>query len=139
MPVKDLARSDVVSAVPETPVTDLAATMAVEDVGSIVITEGDTPVGIVTDRDLAVRVLAEEADPAELAAADVMTDDVVSIAAEDGFYGAATTMADHGIRRLPVQEDGALVGILTVDDLTELLADEEQHLADILRAQRPAY
>ncbi|QSG08594.1 CBS domain-containing protein [Halapricum desulfuricans] len=139
MPIEDLARSDVVTAGPETPVTDLAATMGEEHVGSIVITNDETPVGIVTDRDLAVRVLGEADDPTGMTAEDVMTDDLYTAEPDAGFYEAATLMADHGIRRLPISEDGTLVGIITADDITELLADEQQHLGDIIRGQRPEY
>ncbi|QSG04985.1 CBS domain-containing protein [Halapricum desulfuricans] len=139
MPIEDLARSDVVTAAPETPVTDLAATMDEENVGSIVITNDETPVGIVTDRDLAVRVLGDAADPAERTAEDVMTDDLYTTEPDAGFYEAATLMAEHGIRRLPIREDDALVGIITADDITELLADEQQHLGEIIRGQRPEY
>jgi len=48
-------------------------------------------------------------------------------------------MAEHGIRRLPIREGDELVGIITADDLTELIADEEQQLAEVIRAQRPEY
>ncbi|WP_418284200.1 CBS domain-containing protein [Halorubrum sp. DTA46] len=139
MPIDDLARSDVVTAGLETPVADLATTMAEESVGSIVITDGDTPVGIVTDRDLAVRVLGDGLDPGEQHAGDVMTDDLTTIERTAGFFEAATLMADNGIRRLPIVEGDSLVGIITADDLTELIADEEQQLADVIRAQRPEY
>jgi CBS domain-containing protein len=139
MPIGDLARSDVVTASPETAVADLAATMDEENVGSIVITDGETPVGIVTDRDLTVRVLGAGGDPSEWTAGDVMTDDLETVERGAGFYEAATQMAEHGIRRLPVCEGETLVGIITADDLTELLADEQQHLGDIVRAQRPEY
>jgi CBS domain-containing protein len=110
-----------------------------ENVGSIVITDGETPVGIVTDRDLTVRVLGAGGDPSEWTAGDVMTDDLETVERGAGFYEAATQMAEHGIRRLPVCEGETLVGIITADDLTELLADEQQHLGDIVRAQRPEY
>ena len=139
MPINDLARSDVVTADPGTAVTDLARTMANEDVGSVVITDGDEPTGIVTDRDLTVRVLGEAIDPTDLTAQDVMSENLATVEPDVGFYEAAERMADHGIRRLPVVEGGSLVGIITADDLTELLADEEQHLAKIIRAQRPEY
>lgn len=139
MPIDDLARSDVVTADPGTTVTDLARTMADEDVGSVVITDGDEATGIVTDRDLAMRVLGEALDPADLTAQDVMSDDLATVEVGVGFYEAAERMADRGIRRLPVVEGGSLVGIITADDLTELLADEEQHLAEVIRAQRPEY
>ena len=139
MPIEDLARSDVVTASSDASITDLAATMDSEDVGSIVITEEGSPVGIVTDRDLAVRVLAGQTDRAETAT-DVMSDDLCTIRSGSGFYQAAELMCEHGVRRLPVCDAGdELVGIITADDLTELLADEQQQLADIIRAQRPPY
>ncbi|ACV12401.1 putative signal transduction protein with CBS domains [Halorhabdus utahensis DSM 12940] len=139
MPVTDLARSDVVTAQPETPVTELAGRMDAEDVGSVVITDDDTPVGIVTDRDLAIRVLGKERDRTETTAADVMTADLKTIEADAGFYEATNLMSDAGIRRLPVTDGDELTGIVTADDLTELIADEEQQLASTIRAQRPAY
>lgn len=139
MPIEDLARSDVVTATPETSIADLAATMDEENVGSIVLTDEDTPVGIVTDRDLTVRVLGAEADPTEQTAEDVMTSDLCTAERGAGFYEAANLMAEHGIRRLPVCEGDALVGIITADDLNELLADEHQQFASIIRAQRPEY
>ncbi|QSG04094.1 CBS domain-containing protein [Natranaeroarchaeum sulfidigenes] len=140
MPVEDLARSDVVTAPPSASVAELAATMDAEDVGSVVITEGDTPRGIVTDRDLTVRVLAAERDPNTLRADDLMSTDLCMVERSAGFYRATELMAQHGVRRLPVcDRDGDLVGIITVDDLNELLADEHGELASVVRAQRPPY
>ncbi|EMA65095.1 CBS domain-containing protein [Halorubrum kocurii] len=139
MPIEDLARSDAVTADPEAPVADLAATMEEESVGSVVITVDETPVGIVTDRDLTVRVLGAGLDPTEQTAEDVMTDDLRTAEPDAGFHEAASMMADHGIRRLPVSDGDTLVGIITADDVTELLADEQQMLGDIIRAQRPEY
>lgn len=139
MPLEDLARSDAVTASPEAPVAELAATMDEENVGSVVITNDETPVGIVTDRDLTVRVLGEGVDPTEQTAEDVMTSDLCTAEPDTGFYEAATLMADHGIRRLPVCEGDTLVGIIAADDMTELLADEQQLLGAIIRAQRPDY
>jgi len=139
MPIEDLARSDAVTADPETPVADLAATMEEESVGSVVITVDEAPVGIVTDRDLTVRVLGAGLDPTEQTAEDVMTDGLRTAEPDAGFHEAASMMADHGIRRLPVSDGGTLVGIITADDVTELLADEQQMLGDIIRAQRPEY
>lgn len=139
MPIEDLARSDAVTAAPGTPVPELAATMEEEHVGSVVITDDGTPVGIVTDRDLAVRVLAAGLDPADRTAEDVMTDELCTAHPDTGFYQAMNLMAEHGVRRLPVCEGDALVGIITADDVAELLADEQQQLGEIIRAQRPEY
>jgi len=140
MPIRDLARDSVVSASPETPVPELARQMRDENVGSVVVTDGDSPTGIVTDRDLATRALADEAAAADLSAADVMSSDLWTVGPDAGFYEAAQVMSDNGVRRLPVcDESDALVGIITADDLTELLADESQELAKVIRAQRPEY
>ncbi len=140
MPIQDLAREAVVSASPETPVPELAQQMRDENVGSIVITNGDSPTGIVTDRDLTTRLLAEEAASADQTAADVMSADLCAVGPDAGFYEAAEVMSENGVRRLPVcNENDELVGIITADDLTELLADEQQHLASVIQAQRPSY
>ncbi len=139
MPIEDLARSDVVTGEPDTPVADLAAKMAEKNVGSIVITDDGSPVGIVTDRDLAVRVLAEGRDPSEQTAKNVMTEDLRTIDPKAGFYEATNLLADHGIRRLPVSDGDTLEGIVTADDLSELLADEQRQFAEVVRAQRPEY
>lgn len=140
MPIEDLARTDVVTATVDTPVEKLAATMEERDVGSVVVTNGDEPIGIVTDRDLTKRVLARGRDPAEMTAENVMSEDLCTLEEAAGFYEATELMSEHGIRRLPVcDETGKLTGILTADDLTELLADEQEQLAEIIRAQRPAY
>lgn len=140
MPVQDLARSNVVTASKETAVAEIAELMADEMVGSVVIAEDNMPVGIVTDRDLALRCVAEAADPTELTAENVMTEDVHTIQPDAGFYEAVGQMSDNAIRRLPVTDDNEkLVGILTTDDLEELLADEHQELAEVIQAQRAPY
>jgi len=140
MPVDDLARSDVVTATEETPVSELGQTMADETIGSVVIVDDETPVGIVTDRDLALRCVADAGETSDKTAANVMTEDLKTIERDAGFYEAVDRMSDNGIRRLPVTDDsGKLVGILTSDDLTTLLADEQQGLSKVIEAQRPPY
>lgn len=139
MPIDHLARTDVVTAAPETPVAELASMMERERVGSVMIAEGDSPVGIVTDRDIALRALAEGEARDAMTALDVMTTDLCTADPDMGFYEATTMMAEHGVRRLPVCDGDTLVGVITFDDLTELLADEEQQLAEVIRAQRPSY
>ena len=140
MPVENLARSDIVTAAPDDSIQDLATTMDDEAVGCIVITDGDAPVGIVTDRDLVMRTLATGTDPAGVVAEDVMTEDPCTIDDGAGFYQATELLSEHGVRRLPVTDgDGDLTGIITVDDLNELLADEHQELAGVIRKQRPPY
>lgn len=140
MPVTDLCRTDVVTAERDASIQELASTLDSENVGSVVITDEGAPVGIVTDRDLTVRVLATGTDPTDETAEDVMTTDLVTVHYESGFHEVARAMATHGVRRLPVCDQwGDLCGIITADDISELLADEQQHLANVVRSQRPPY
>lgn len=140
MPIQDLARDDVISTTQETSIEDLAQLMRDKNVGSVVITNDTKPIGIVTDRDLTTRVLADGRKADELSASDVMTKDICSVDESAGFYEAAQVMSEHGVRRLPVcNSNGDLSGIITADDLTELIADKEQQLAEIIRSQRPPY
>lgn len=140
MPIHDIARDRVVTADERASIAEVSRLMRDEDVGSVVITNDERPTGIVTDRDLTTRVLAEERPPEGLTAGDVMSTDLCTVGPDAGFYEAAQVMSDNAVRRLPVcTAADELVGIITADDLTELLADEHQQLAAILRNQRPAY
>lgn len=140
MPVENLARSDVVTASTDESIETLASMMDDHSVGSVVIADDDEPVGIVTDRDLAIEVVAAGESPDGVTAEDVMSADLCTIEADEGFYRATELMSEHGIRRLPVVDtSGQLEGIITIDDLNELLADEHQQLASVVQAQRPPY
>jgi len=69
-----------------------------------------------------------------------MSTDLCHARTEDGFFQAAQMMSENGVRRLPVCDDeDSLVGIITADDMSELLADEHQHLSSVIQAQRPPY
>lgn len=139
MSLATLARTDVVTAQPETPATNLARTMRDETVGCVVITEGDDPVGLVTDRDLAVRLVANDHDPGTTTARDVMTDDPLTVDVGTGLFELTETMEEHAVRRVPVVENGSLAGIITLDDVHRLLVDELENLADVIEEESPEY
>jgi CBS domain-containing protein len=102
-----------------------ARTMRNRRVGCLIVTEADHPIGIVTDRDLVLRVLAEGIDPTTARIGDFVTYDPITVSVNDGFETAAERMRLHGIRRLPVvNEAGQAVGIVTADDLLALLGGE---------------
>lgn len=82
-------------------------------------------------------MLAEETASSGLAAADVMTRDLCAVGPDAGFYEASQVTSENGVRLLVCTEETELVGIMTGDDLTELLADEQQ-LASVIQAQRPS-
>jgi CBS domain-containing protein len=93
-------------------------------------------VGVVTDRELVVKVLAEGVDPETLTAGDLMTRRVVTAIETEPVHEAIARMRAEGVRRLPVVgADGGLVGVLSADDVGELLAEELTGLARIAPRQ----
>lgn len=117
MKIRDIAREDVVTALPDASVQDLAELMRDKNVGSVVITEEETPVGIVTDRDITIDVVAGEQDARERIARDVMSERVIFAGPDQDVFDVVKDTADQTVRRIPVVEDGKLVGIVTFDDL----------------------
>jgi len=128
-----------VTAAPDTPVSDVAKTMRDENVGSVVVVDGEAPVGLVTDRDVAVRIAADRLDAGEMDAEAVMTEDPVTVDVETGIFELSERMCEADVRRMPVLEDGALVGIVTMDDLHVLLVGELDNLTDVIRSESPPY
>ena len=115
--IRDVMTENPSSCAPSTSVVEAAKVMAREDVGSIPVVEGDRLVGVVTDRDLVVRVLAEERDPQATPVGEIVSTDVVAIAPDAGLDEALRLLARHQVRRLPVVEDDRLVGVVAQADV----------------------
>jgi CBS domain-containing protein len=98
-------------------VVQAARMMATEDVGSLPVVEGGELVGMVTDRDLVVQVLAKDLDANKVTVSEVATENPVVAGPEDSLDSALQRMAKEQVRRLPVVEDGRLVGILAQADV----------------------
>ncbi|MCC6672439.1 MAG: CBS domain-containing protein [Planctomycetes bacterium] len=89
-----------------------------DHVGSVVVVDDDHPVGIVTDRDIAVRVLAEGRDPRRTRVGEILSRPLRTVAMDAPFQEAAAAMARHGVRRIVVvTKEGRLYGVLSIDDL----------------------
>jgi CBS domain-containing protein len=117
----------------ESPLRQAAEIMRDQDVGSVVVTEGDDVCGIVTDRDIAVRAVAAGRDPNETKVAEVCNRDVVSLSPDQSIDDAIRLMRDENIRRLPVLEGGKAVGIVSLGDLA-IARDPDSALGDISAA-----
>ena len=96
---------------------EVAEIMKSEDVGVVPVVENEEPVGMITDRDLVIRVLAEARDPAEVRARDIASPALVSVTPDMKLSEARDLMEEHQIRRLPVVKGGQLVGILAIGDV----------------------
>ncbi|MFC7133440.1 MULTISPECIES: CBS domain-containing protein [Salinibaculum] len=132
-------REELVTAEPSTTAADLADLMEANKVGSVVVEEGDRPIGIVTDRDLAIGIVGGRRSPTETTARDLMTGDLVTADVSEGVFEVCQKMSEHGIRRMPVMDDGRLVGILTLDDLVVLLEDEMGEISSVIEAESPPH
>ncbi|WP_458206825.1 CBS domain-containing protein [Haladaptatus sp. NG-SE-30] len=138
MPVTDIATTDVVTATEDSTLPDIATTMADENVGCVPIVDGDQPVGIVTDRQIALS-LRDEADASSRTVGDVMTRDPITIESDASVHDLVERMDDAAIRRVPVVEGGRLTGIVTLDDVLVTLADELDEVADVVEEQSPRF
>jgi len=133
MPVKDLIKRKVVVIEPDDPVKLAAKRMEDKMVGSLVVIEGDKPVGIITDRDIAIRVVGGEKSP-DTPVREVMTKDPVAISEDATFFELTKTFRDAAVRRLiVVDKDGRLVGLISIDDVMELLTTEFANLIAAIR------
>jgi CBS domain-containing protein len=138
MAIGNVCTTEVAVAGRNTTVQDAARMMRQLHVGDLVVVEGGkTPVGIVTDRDIVLSVVATGLDPAVFTIGDLITRDLVTCRYDTGVFECIQLMRIHGVRRMPViDRDGGLVGIVSVDDLVELLADELGELGKLIAREQ---
>jgi CBS domain-containing protein len=117
-----------------------ARRMKTERVGTLVVLDSEgRPEGILTDRDIALRVVGEIRDPEKTRVSDIMTAPVDAINEDTTIDWALHRMADRGVRRLVVvDDDGVMAGLLSMDDVLALLIEEAEDLGALLRQQLPA-
>jgi CBS domain-containing protein len=113
-------------------VVEAARLMREGDIGSLPITDDEKLVGMITDRDIATRVVAEAADPKTTPVADVYSRDLISVEPDEDLEEAVRLMARHQVRRLPVVENGRLVGIVAQADIA--LRESEQQTGELVEA-----
>jgi CBS domain-containing protein len=137
--VRDLATHQVVTIQATATLAECAQIMRNQHVGSLIVVrdddQRDTPVGIVTDRDIVVETVAVGLDPNTLTAADVMTAPLATVREMDDILDALAAMRGHGVRRLPVvNADGALRGIIALDNLLEAVAEQLDAIVGVIKA-----
>lgn len=133
MKVKEIMHKGVEWVSPDTPLTTLAKKMQQHDVGALPVGENDRLVGMVTDRDIAVRGVANGEDISKLTARDIMTKGVIWCRATDSANQAAHVMEAKQVRRLPViDENKRMVGMLTLGDISR--AASQRMTAEVIKA-----
>jgi CBS domain-containing protein len=112
---------------------DAAQLMDREDIGNVLVVENGQVQGIVTDRDIVVRAIAKDKDPADTSVREVASTDLEQLSPDDSIQDAVRKMEQADVRRLPVVEDGKPVGIVSLGDLA-VEKDTDSALADISAA-----
>lgn len=136
MRIGDISTGDPICCTRDETVQAAAMLMRRHHVGDLVVIEsdggGNVPLGILTDRDIVLSVVAPGLDPASLLAGDVMSDDLLTAGESDDVYATIEHMRLRGIRRVPVVDaSGKLTGIVSADDLLAFLAEEMSELSRI--------
>jgi CBS domain-containing protein len=131
MPIKDFCTKNVVTARGDETVADAAKMMRDKNVGTIVVVDRQAvPIGMITDRDVAINVAAEGKNPASTRIKEVMSEDLIVLNEERGVFEAVKTMCEQGVRRVPIVDgEGRLSGILSLDDLLMIFGEEMASIA----------
>ncbi len=114
-------------------VQDAARAMREDDIGDVIVRDGDKVSGIVTDRDITIRAVAEGRDPARTKLAEICSGDLATLSPEDSVDEAVRLMRDKAIRRIPIVDGARPVGVVSIGDLAIEL-DERSALADVSAA-----
>lgn len=141
MRVGEFCNREVVIIDQESSVSDAAQVMRQYHVGDVIIVNEqygkNMPTGILTDRDIALEIVAKGADPESVSVRDAMSFELVTVDEDDDLLRVIELMRDNGIRRVPVVDgDQALVGILTVDDILDVLSEVFVDIVHLVDSQR---
>lgn len=139
MPIADVCSRKVAIIDRRSKVTEAAQVMREAHVGDVIVCEGEQrrPIGILTDRDIVVGLVAMRIDPETVQVDDVMTPTLITINEDQGVYETIQLMERYGVSRLPVvSRDGVLIGVVSSADLLELLSREIGSLSRLADKQK---
>ena len=132
--IRDVMTKNPITVEHQMTLTDAARAMRDADIGDVVVTKDGDVCGILTDRDIVVRAIADDRNPADCMVGDICSHDLVSVAPDDSVDRAKELMRQRAVRRLPVLEGGRLTGMVSLGDLA-IEADGERVLDDISAAK----
>jgi CBS domain-containing protein len=133
MKIRELMTPAPVAIAPSDPAAEAAKAMREHGIGTVLVQDQGKLAGLVTDRDIAVRVLAQGRDPRDVPVSEIASREIASIGPDDDTEDAARLIAERAVRRIPVVEDGTAIGVVSLGDL-ELAKEERSPLADISAA-----
>ncbi|EPH42329.1 CBS domain-containing protein [Streptomyces aurantiacus] len=124
--VREVMTPGVAAVRPDASLVEAAQLMRAQGIGDVIVTGGGQVLGVLTDRDITLRAVADGADPLTVSAQAVCTPNPVVVAPDDPVSDAVGLMREHAVRRLPVVEDGRPVGMVSMGDLPPEDRDPEQ-------------
>lgn len=141
MNIGELCNRETIIVLKDENIVEAARLMRRFHVGDLIVVtkseDDNTPIGIVTDRDIVMEVVANNADPQTVKVAEIMSKELVTGSEEEGIHEIIERMRMHGIRRLPiVDKEGCLAGIFSVDDILEFLGEEVDALIGLFYKER---
>ena len=134
MKISDIALREPVVISGDATMADTAALMAKSGVGSVIVVEGHTPVGIVTDRDIVTRGVVR-AYPADGRIDGLMTMSLIALDVDHDLEDLVHVFRDHAVRRIPIVDHDRVVGVISLDDIMVLVADELSTVSKVLAGQ----
>ena len=117
MKVREIMAANVATAAPDTTLEEIATMMRDEEIGAVPVLDDDELVGLVTDRDIVLRCIATGKDPSETTVTDILSEDLETVEPDDDVEVASRVMSHKQIRRLPVVENGRLMGMVSLGDI----------------------
>jgi CBS domain-containing protein len=134
--IKEVLNREVITISPTSPVSEAAHMMMNEDIGALIVTDAETrPVGIITDRDIVVSVIAEGVSPDGVTVEEVMSKNLITVDEDEDIFDMLRLLSENSVRRLPVTRLGKLTGIVSVDDLIVIVATELVNVAMALSSK----
>lgn len=128
----DAKGRDVESIAPERSVLDAILQMAEKGIGALLVLDGESLAGVVTERDYARKVILKGRSSKETPVADIMSADVVTVTSEDSVKNCMNVMTEHRIRHLPVVDDGEINGMISIGDLVKaIIADQQEEIEQL--------
>ena len=139
MPVAALGPEEIMTTDPGDTLANVAKRLKEENVGCLVVTENDEPVGVITDRDIALAV-GDGHSVSDTHVRDVMTENPVTLHEDEEAMAISRTIGEAHVRRIPVvNDDGKITGIVTLDDLVATIGEQLGNVADTIETQSPQY
>jgi CBS domain-containing protein len=128
--ISEVMAPDPITVTPDTTVTEAARRMRTADIGDVIVVDGQQLYGIVTDRDIVIRAVADDRAPSGITVGEICSAEPYSVKPDDSIDRAVQLMREQAIRRLPVTTNGRVVGVVSIGDLS-IDRDVNVALADI--------